>query len=175
MYPVDYLLIVSRPARYVPVFASTDGLPLRERRDVVLPNYEIRGALPVRAGFRHAHAQQLAESLAKPAHVYFATDAVSRSLVIRVRGGLSADEQQSVEDTLARFSQKWAAAGAIFIRQRYGEPSFVAFGLASHVELLDELVDLRLQLDAVLGRQAFVLGQLGATPTEAETEPVTDD
>ncbi len=142
----------------------------------MLPNYEIRGALSVRAGFKHVHAQQLAESLAKPAHVYFATDAVSRSLVIRVRGGLSADEQQSVEDTLARFSRKWAAAGAIFIRQRYGEPSFVAFGFASHVELLDELADLRRQLDAVLDRQAFILGQLGATATEdeAETEPATD-
>ena len=30
-------------------------------------NYEIRGALPVRAGFRHAHVRQLAESLANPA------------------------------------------------------------------------------------------------------------
>lgn len=141
----------------------------------MLPNYEIRGALAVRAGFKHAHAQQLAESLARPANVYFATDAVSHSLVIRVRGGLSRDEQQSIEETLARFSQKWAAAGAIFVRQRYGEPSFVAFGLASHVELLDELADLRLQMDALLGRQAFILGQLGATGTETEMEPVADD
>lgn len=141
----------------------------------MLPNYEIRGAMPVRTGFKHAHARQLAESLAKPANVYFATDAVTRSLVIRVRGGLSPDEQQSIEDTLARFSRKWAAAGTIFLRQRYGEPSFVAFGLASHVELLDELADLRLQLDALLGRHAFILGQLGATATETGMEPVTDD
>ncbi|RKE26125.1 hypothetical protein B0G76_7728 [Paraburkholderia sp. BL23I1N1] len=76
---------------------------------------------------------------------------------------------------LARFSQKWAAAGAIFRRQRYGEPSFIAFGLASHVELLDELADLHLQLDALLNRQAFILGQLGATGTETEMEPVVDD
>lgn len=138
-------------------------------------NYEIRGAMPVRPGFRHAHAQQLAESLARPADVYFATDVVTHSLVIRVRGALSQGEQQSVEETLARFSQKWAAAGAIFSRQRYGEPSFVAFGLASHVELLDELADLRLQLDMLLGRQAFILAQLGATATETEMEPVADD
>ena len=138
-------------------------------------NYEIRGAMPVRAGFRHTHAQQLAESLARPADVYFATDAVTHSLVIRVRGGLSPDEQRSVEETLARFSQKWAAAGAIFSRQRYGEPSFVAFGLASHVELLDELADLHLQMDALLERQAFILRHLGATGTETVMEPIADD
>ncbi|MFT4431903.1 hypothetical protein ACMX25_00680 [Caballeronia sp. 15715] len=141
----------------------------------MLHNYEIRGALAVRAGFRHAHAQQLAESLAKPADVYFATDAVTHSLVIRVRGALSPDAQQSIEDTLARFSQKWSAAGAIFVRQRYGESSFVAFGLSAHVELLDELADLRLQLEALVGRHAFVLGQLGATATETRTGPVADD
>ena len=141
----------------------------------MLPNYEIRGALPVRVGFRHAHAQQLAESLARPANVYFATDAVTRSLVIRVRGALSTDEQQSVEDTLAQFARKWAAAGAIFSRQRYGEPSFVAFGLASHIELLDELADLHLQLDALLNRQAFILEQLGATGAETAMEPVADE
>lgn len=138
-------------------------------------NYEIRGALPVRPGFRHAHAQQLAESLARPADVYFATDAVTHSLVIRVRGALSQDEQQSVEETLTRFSQKWAAAGAIFSRQRYGKPSFVAFGLASHVELLDGLADLHLQMDALLGRQAFILGRLGATGAETAMEPLADD
>ena len=138
-------------------------------------NYEIRGALPVRAGFKHAHAQQLAESLAKPADVYFATDAVTHSLVIRVRGALSSDEQLSIEDTLARFSLKWAAAGAIFVRQRYGEPSFVAFGLTSHVELLDELADLHLQMGALLERHAFILGKFGAKGTETVTEPIADD
>ncbi|MFT4509856.1 hypothetical protein [Caballeronia sp. 15711] len=141
----------------------------------MVANYEIRGTLPVRACFKHAHAQQLAESLAKPADVYFATDAVTHSLVIRVRGALSPDEQQSIEDTLARFSQKWAAAGAIFIRQRYGEASFVTFGLSAHVDLLDELADLRLRLEALLGRHAFVLGQLSATATETRMEPVADD
>jgi hypothetical protein len=138
-------------------------------------NYEIRGALSVRASFKHAHAQQLAESLAKPANVYFATDTVTRSLVIRVRGGLSRDEQQSVEHTLAQFFRKWAAAGATFSRQRYGEPSFVAFGLTAHAELLEELTDLRLQMDALLNRQGFVLGKLGAMDTNTEMGFVADD
>jgi hypothetical protein len=142
---------------------------------VMVANYEIRGALPVHASFRHAHAQQLAESLAKPADVYFATDAVTHSLVIRVRGALSQEEQQSVEDTLARFTDRWAATGAIFSRQRYGEPSFIAFGLAAHVELFDELADLHLQMDALLGRQTFILSQLGATGTKTEMEPAADD
>jgi hypothetical protein len=119
----------------------------------VSANYEICGALPVRASFKHAHARQLAESLASTADVYFATDTVTHSLVIRVRGALSQDEQQSVEDTLARFSRKWAAAAAIFSRQRYGEPSFVALGLSPHVELLDELADPHLHMDARLDRE----------------------
>ena len=51
-------------------------------------NYEIRGALPVRADFKHIHAQQFVESIARPAHVYFATDALTHSLVLRVRGAL---------------------------------------------------------------------------------------
>jgi hypothetical protein len=138
-------------------------------------NYEIRGAIPVQPSFKHAHAQQLAESLTRPADVYFATDAVTHSLVIRVRGALSADEQKSVEDAIARFSQKWAAAGAIFTRQRYGEPSFVAFGFSPHVELLDELADLHLQMDVLLDRRAFILGQLGAADMETAIEPVTHD
>lgn len=138
-------------------------------------NYEIRGALPVKAGFKHAHARQLAESLARPANVYFATDTVTRSLVIRVRGGLSGDEQQSVEDALARFSRRWGAAGAIFSRQRYGEPSFLALGLAAHVELLDELNDLHAQLDALLARQAQILARFSTADTEAVTEPDSDD
>lgn len=137
-------------------------------------NYEICGALTVRASFKHAHAQQLAESLARPADVYFATDSVTHSLVIRVRGALSRDEQQSIEDTLARFAQKWAASGAIFSRRRYGEPSFVAFGLHPHVALLDELADLHLQMDALLGRQAFILGELSATDEDAVTEAIVD-
>ncbi|EIF28972.1 hypothetical protein BCh11DRAFT_04399 [Burkholderia sp. Ch1-1] len=138
-------------------------------------NYEIRGALPVRAAFKHAHARQLAESLARPANVYFATDAVTRSLVIRVRGGLTGDEQQSVEDTLAQFARRWATAGAIFSRQRYGEPSFLALGLAYHVELLDELCDLHAQLDALLARQAAILARFGTAETEAASGPDCDD
>ena len=135
------------------------------------PNYEIHGALPVRADFKHAHARQLAESLANPADVYFATDAVTRSFVIRVRGALSEDEQQSVEDALAQFSSKWGAAGAIFSRQRYGEPSFVPFGLASYVELLDELADLHVQLDALMARQAAILARFGTTELPSATKP----
>jgi len=134
-------------------------------------NYEIRGALPLRSSFKHAHARQLAESLANPADVYFATDDVTHSLVIRVRGALSEDEQQSVEDTLEQFSRDWAAAGAIFSRLRYGEPSFVTLGLASHVELLDDLMDLHAQLDALLARQAFILAQLGTADVAPATEP----
>ncbi|KLU24903.1 hypothetical protein EOS_17540 [Caballeronia mineralivorans PML1(12)] len=135
-------------------------------------NYEIRGALPVRASFRHAHVRQLTESLANPVDVYFATDAVTHSLVIRVRGALSEDEQQSVEDAIAQFSRKWGAAGAIFSRQRYGEPSFFPLGLASHVDLLDELADLHVQLDALLARQAAILARFGTTELPSATKPV---
>jgi hypothetical protein len=134
-------------------------------------NYEIRGALPVRADFKHAHARQLAGTLANPADVYFATDAVTNSLVLRVRGALSEDEQHSVEDALAQFSRKWGAAGAIFSRQRYGEPSFVPLGLASHVDLLDELADLHVRLDALLARQATILARLGTPGLPSPTKP----
>lgn len=120
-------------------------------------NYEIRGALPVRADFKQAHAQQFAESIANPADVYFATDAITNSLVLRIRGALHDAEQQSVEDTLEQFARKWATAGAIFSRLRYGEPSFVPLGLSHHVNLLAELDDLHAQLNAVLERQAFIL------------------
>lgn len=129
-------------------------------------NYEIRGCLSVRPGFKHAQAQKLAESLAKPADVYFATDAVTHSLVIRVRGGLSLEEQESVESTLTRFSQKWATAGAIFLRQRYGDPSFVVLGFAPHVEMLEELADLRLQLEALISRQTYILRQFESNRLE---------
>jgi hypothetical protein len=122
-------------------------------------NYEIRGALPVRADFKHLHAQQFAESIANPADVYFATDTVTHSLVLRIRGALHAAEQQSVEDILEQFACKWASAGAIFSRLRYGERSFVPLGPSHHVDLLAELDDLHKQLVAVLERQAFVLDQ----------------
>ena len=122
-------------------------------------NYEIRGALPVRADFKHLHAQQFAESIANRADVYFATDAVSHSLVLRITGALHQSEQQSLEDALEQFARKWASAGAIFSRLRYGEPSFIPLGLVRHVDLLTELDDLHKQLVAVVERQAFVLDQ----------------
>jgi hypothetical protein len=129
------------------------------QRVIMATNYEIRGALPVRADFKHIHAQQFVESIARPAHVYFATDALTHSLVLRVRCALQQDEQQSVEDALKQFAGRWASSGAIFSRLRYGEPSFVPLGLASHVDLLAELDDLHAQLNAVLERQAFILKQ----------------
>src|SRR5260370_7162591 len=86
-------------------------------------NYEIRGALPVRADFKHIHAQQFAESIARPAHVYFATDALTHSLVLRVRGALQQDEQQSVEDPLKQFPGRWASPEPISTPLPSQEPS----------------------------------------------------
>ena len=122
--------------------------------------YEICGALPVRSRFRHADAVRLAESLAKPAHVYFATDAVTHTLVIRVSGHLSESEQSAVENTLREFSGKWASAGAVFSRNLYGESSFLTMGLERHVELLTELDDLDQQMHALRSRQGWILAQL---------------
>ncbi|WP_175962489.1 hypothetical protein [Burkholderia pyrrocinia] len=119
--------------------------------------YEICGALSVLDNFRHRHAQQFAESIANPADVYFATDAATHSLVIRIRGALTDSEAESVEDTLEEFSQKWARTGAIFQRVRYGVPSFFPVGLAEHVELLEELAYEHAQLEAFLLRQAMIL------------------
>jgi hypothetical protein len=121
--------------------------------------YEICGALSVLDNFRHSHAQQFAESIADPADVYFATDAVTHSLVIRIRGALTDDEVESVEDALEELSQKWARTGAVFHCMRYGEPSCVPIGLARHVELLKELADEQLQLEAFLHRQARILAK----------------
>ncbi|CAM2198125.1 conserved protein of unknown function [Paraburkholderia kururiensis] len=117
----------------------------------------LSGTLSVLDSFRHAHAQQFAGSIANPADVYFATDAVTHSFMIRIRGVLSDDEAASVEDALGQFSQKWAPTGAVFRRVRYGEPSFVPVGLARHVELLEELADEHVQLEAFLQRQARIL------------------
>ncbi|KVK79175.1 hypothetical protein WS90_19615 [Burkholderia cepacia] len=119
--------------------------------------YEIRGALSVLDNFRHSHARQFAESIANPADVYFATDAVTHSLMLRIRGVLCDEEMESVEDTLEQFSQKWAQTGAIFRRVRHGEASFVPVGLARYVELLEELADEHLQLEAFLQRQTYIL------------------
>jgi hypothetical protein len=122
--------------------------------------YEIYGALPMHSQFRHAHAVRLVERLANPAHVYFATDAVTHTLVLRVSGRLSETEQSEVEDTLARFSNKWARAGAIFSRNLYGNASLLPIGLDRHVELLAELDELDQQVRAMRARQAWILARL---------------
>jgi hypothetical protein len=122
--------------------------------------YEIYGALPVRPRFRHADAVSLAKSLAKPAHVYFATDAVTHTLVIRVSGRLCANERSAVENTPSLFSAKWARAGAVFSRNVYGELSFLALGPKRHVELFTEFHNFDQQMRALLARQARILGQL---------------
>ncbi len=123
--------------------------------------YEICGALPVHSRFRHVDAVRLAESLAKPAHVYFATDAITHTLVIRVSGRLAETEQLAVETELDQFSRKWARAGALFSRNLYGEQSFRPMGLERHVELLAELDDLDQQVHALRARQTWILAQLG--------------
>jgi hypothetical protein len=123
-------------------------------------HYEICGALPVQPRFRHADAVRLAESLARPAHVYFATDAVTHTLVIRVSGHLSGSEQSAVENALGQFSTKWARAGAVFSRNRYGESSFLPMGLKRHIELFTELGDLDRQMRALRARQVWILEQL---------------
>ncbi|KLU22304.1 hypothetical protein EOS_31405 [Caballeronia mineralivorans PML1(12)] len=122
--------------------------------------YEICGALPVHPQFQHAHAVRLAERLANPAHVYFATDAVTHTLVLHVSGRLSETEQAETEDTLKQFSQKWARAGAVFSRNLYGDLSFLPIGLERHVELLTELDDLDQQVRAMRARQAWILARL---------------
>jgi hypothetical protein len=118
--------------------------------------YEISGAMPVLDNFRQIHAQQFAESI-DDAGIYFAVDTVTHSLLLCVRGVHSDAEVESVEGALGELSQKWARAGAIFRRVRYGEPSFVPIGLARHVELLEELADEHVQLEAFLQRQAKIL------------------
>lgn len=122
--------------------------------------YEICGALPVRSKFRHGDAVRLAESLAKPAHVYFATDAVTHTLVIRVSGRLAGTDQLAIENALNQFSRKWARAGAVFSRNVYGESSFLTMGLEHHVDLLTELDDLDQQMRALRSRQGWILAQL---------------
>ncbi|PVY36955.1 hypothetical protein C7413_102173 [Paraburkholderia silvatlantica] len=99
--------------------------------------YEIRGALPVRANFRRAHGNEFVDSLPDPSTAYFSTDSVTQTCLIRVRCPYT--DSPEVEDTLVRFAQKWAAAGAIFYRQCMGEVSFFPLGLPAHVKLLAEL------------------------------------
>lgn len=125
--------------------------------------YAISGALPVLDNFRHYHAQQFARTIAEPADIYFATDAVTRSLVIRIRGALTDDETKSVDGALEQFSQKWAQTGAIFRRVRYNEVSFVPVGFAWHAELLKKLIDEQTRLEALLLRQARILEKFRLT------------
>ena len=70
--------------------------------------YEICGALSVVGSFRRNHAQQFAERLPASATVYCVTDAVTHSVMIRVRGALTDQEVTSIEGDLKEFSQKWA-------------------------------------------------------------------
>ncbi|WP_257249220.1 hypothetical protein [Burkholderia cepacia] len=119
--------------------------------------YEICGALSVLDSFRHYDAQQFAQTIADPADIYFATDAVTHSLVIRIRGTLTDDEAAEVENAVTELSRKWARAGTIFRRVRYGQSSFIPVGLAQHVELLEELADEHVQLEAFLQRQTRIL------------------
>jgi hypothetical protein len=121
--------------------------------------YEISGALSVKDHFRHVHAQRFAETIASPANVYFATDAVAHALVLRIRGALNDTEVESIESAVAELSQKWARAGAIFQRVRYGVRSFVPVGLVGHLDLLVVLADEQTQLEAILRRQARILEQ----------------
>lgn len=123
-------------------------------------HYEICGAMSVRSQFRHSDAVRLAESLADPANVYFATDEVTHTLIIRVSGRLSENEQAAVENALSQFSSKWARAAAIFIRNLYGEQSFLPIGLERHVELLGELDDLDHQVRALRTQQAWLLASI---------------
>ena len=68
--------------------------------------YEICGALSVVGSFRRNHAQQFAERLPASATVYCVTDAVTHSVMIRVRGALTDQEVTSIEGDLKEFSQK---------------------------------------------------------------------
>ena len=67
--------------------------------------YEICGALSVVGSFRRNHAQQFAERLPASATVYCVTDAVTHSVMIRVRGALTDQEVTSIEGDLKEFSR----------------------------------------------------------------------
>ncbi|WP_179949863.1 hypothetical protein [Burkholderia sp. MSMB1072] len=95
--------------------------------------YEICGALPVLDHFRPSHAQQFVDRIGFAARVYFATDAVTHTLMLRISGALTDAEMKSIETALTGFSQKWARGGAFFRRTRYGESTFVPIGIALHV------------------------------------------
>ncbi|CAR57579.1 hypothetical protein A8E25_34015 [Burkholderia cenocepacia] len=112
----------------------------RERRigpEETMANYILRGALPVRAQFRHAHAENLANKLTEhvDADFYFATDTVARCLVICLAGALLPNEWFAVEQVLADFAQKHGSAAAIFTRNWAGDVSFLPLGLDRHIDL----------------------------------------
>ena len=122
--------------------------------------YEIFGAIPVHSHFRHSNAVDLAERLTNPAHVYFATDEVTHTLVIRVSGRLSESEQSAVENALSQFSSKWARTAVIFSRDIYGEASFMPMGLEHHVGMLTKLDDLDKLGRVLRARQVRILTHL---------------
>jgi len=98
--------------------------------------YEICGALPVVGSFRRNHAQQFAQSLSASATVYCVTDAVTHSVMIRLRGALTDQEVASIEGKLKEFSLKWARTSAVFSRIRFGEQSLMPLAPGRHVERL---------------------------------------
>ncbi|WP_107314565.1 hypothetical protein [Burkholderia metallica] len=102
-----------------------------------MANYLLRGALPVRAHFRHAHAENLANRLTEhvDVDVYFATDPVAHCLVICLTGALLPNEWLAVERVLADLAQKHASAAAIFTRNWAGDVSFLPLGLDRHIDL----------------------------------------
>ncbi|RQS61922.1 hypothetical protein DID96_32315 [Burkholderia sp. Bp8963] len=102
-----------------------------------MANYILRGALPMRAQFRHAHAESLASRLTEhvDVDVYFATDAVAHCLVICVTGALLPNEWFAIEKVLADFAHEWASAAAIFTRNWAGDVSFLPLGLERHIDL----------------------------------------
>ncbi|AXF20397.1 hypothetical protein CUJ89_07765 [Burkholderia pyrrocinia] len=102
-----------------------------------MANYILRGALPVHAHFRHAHAENLANRLTEhvDVDVYFATDAVAHCLVVCITGALLPNEWLAVEKVLADFAQKRASAAAIFTRNWAGDVSFLPLGLERHIDL----------------------------------------
>lgn len=121
-------------------------------------DYEIRGALPVRAGFRRAHGDEFVNTLPAPSSAYFAMDSVTQTCLIRVRGPYT--DSPEVEDALVRFAQKWAAAGAIFYRQCIGEMSFFPLGVPAHVKLLAELDSERIRQALEDERTQFVRSRI---------------
>ncbi|MDF3080680.1 hypothetical protein [Burkholderia sola] len=96
--------------------------------------YEICGALSVVGSFRRNHAQQFAQSLPASATVYCVTDAVTHSVMIRLRGALTDQEVASIEGKLKEFSQKWARTAAVFSRIRFGEQSLMPLAPGRHID-----------------------------------------